>query len=793
MALNKRNLFSEKEGYPDSFSFYEVFDNYVECTSTNGLKMRLYFYGDSILRFRYAIEGIFEEDFSYAIDPNSKFETPKFTVKDNSEFVVIETETVICRIGKTNFHTTILDHQHQIINEDEKGFHWEPVDAYGGYIVQSTKKVQAGEAFYGLGDKPIDLNLRGKRFKNWGTDEYGYHVGTDPIYKNIPFYYGLHNGIGYGIFFDNTYETHFDFGAERSGVSSFWAQGGEMNYYFIIGPELMDVAERYTQLTGTPDMPPLWSLGYQQCKWSYYPEDKVWEIADKMRALEIPCDAIYLDIDYMDGFRCFTWDKEKFPNPKKMIAELKEKGFKTMVMIDPGIKKDKSYWIYNEGVENNYFCRRIDGPFVEGKVWPGVCHFPDFTNPEVRSWWGELYQEMVEEQDVAGVWNDMNEPALFEVENKTFPNDVVHHYDGHQTSHRKAHNVYGMQMVRASAEGMKKFKKEKRTLLITRSAYAGVQRYSSVWTGDNIASWEHLWLADVQAQRLAISGISFCGSDIGGFIETPSPELMIRWIQLGIFHPFCRVHSSGDHGDQEPWSFGDECTNIFRKYIELRYQLLPYIYTAFYQYHKSGTPILRPLVFIDQKDHNTVDRDHEFMCGDHILVCPVLKPDVKTRRLYLTRGEWYDFWTNENISGGQEQEINTPIEQIPMLIKAGAIIPIFPVQQYVGEKVIEEVSLKVYFKLGAEKSMFYQDDNETNYYEQGDFRLNTLELSGSNDSLTINQSITGDHMASNKTYKLELIGLPFEPTSIEIDGKKILFSISNDLIIPSNFKHLKIT
>ncbi|MCL4139290.1 UNVERIFIED_CONTAM: hypothetical protein GTU68_045806, partial [Idotea baltica] len=422
------------------------------------------------------------------------------------------------------------------------------------------------------------MNMRGLRFENWGSDMYGFEKTTDPLYKNIPFFYGLKNDGAYGILFDNTFRTRFDFGYERSDVCSFWSKGGEMNYYFIYGPELTQVAENYAQLTGVPDLPPLWALGYHQSKWSYFPEKNVQELAKNFREKEIPCDVIHLDIDYMDGFRCFTWDKSRFPDPAKMIAELDNDGFKAIAILDPGIKIDKEYFVYQEAIEEGYFCRRADGPLMQGEVWPGPCHFPDFTHPKVREWWAGLFQSFME-TGIRGIWNDMNEPAVLEV--GTFPDDTRHDFDGNPCSHRKAHNVYGMQMAKASYEGIKKALFPKRPFNITRSGYAGLQRYAAVWTGDNLSTWEHLWMANLQCQRLSISGISFCGSDIGGFIGDPNGDLFTRWTQMAIFHPFFRTHSSGDYGDQEPWSFGEPFTDAIRKAIELRYQLLPYIYTVF--------------------------------------------------------------------------------------------------------------------------------------------------------------------------------------------------------------------
>jgi alpha-glucosidase len=462
---------------------------------------------DSMVRFRFTTKGYFSNDFSYAIDKSQSHGYNALEVTEEKDHFKIKTSKVSVIVQKHDLRVGIYDLEGKTILEDEIGFHWEENYEYGGNIVKMSKVSRDGESFYGLGDKATHLNLKGKRLENWATDQYAFAKDQEPLYKVVPFYIGLHDDVSYGIFFDNTFRSFFDFAHERKNVTSFWADGGEMNYYFIYGPKMSDVVKTYTHLTGKPELPPLWTLGYHQCKWSYYPESKVKEVTNKFRELQIPCDAIYLDIDYMEGFRCFTWSKEYFPDPKRMVAELAKDGFKTVVIIDPGIKIDKDYWVYKEGLEKDYFCKRADGPYMKGKVWPGDCNFPDYTNPEVREWWAGLFKELVSEIGVKGVWNDMNEPAVMEVSTKTFPLDVRHNYDGNNCSHRKAHNVYGTQMARATYEGVKRFAYPKRPFVITRSAYSGAQRYTSSWTGDNIATWEHLWIANVQMQRMSISGM----------------------------------------------------------------------------------------------------------------------------------------------------------------------------------------------------------------------------------------------------------------------------------------------
>jgi alpha-glucosidase len=765
------------EYFPGQFLRIQQKNNHFQIFTSNDCVVEIQITSDDIARIRYAADGLFEPDFSYAIDKKNTFNPSHCSINEHNEYLEIATRNFAIIYKKEDGKITFLENTGKIICRDEKGFHWQENSEHGGHIVKMCKVIQEGEHFYGLGDKTMHPNLRGRRVTNWAMDTYGYKKDEDPIYKSIPFYLGIHHETGYGIFFDNTFRSCFDFGSDRRNVTTFWAEGGEMNFYFIHGPKLKDVICRYTLLTGVPELPPLWALGYHQSKWSYYPEKKIKEITGKMRALEIPCDAIYFDIDYMDGFRCFTWDHEKFPNPKRLIAELRAEGFKSVVMIDPGIKKDKDYSICQQGIENGYFSRRADGALAAGNVWPGDCYFPDFTDPKVRKWWSSLYEEFLTELGVRGFWNDMNEPALLETPSKTLPPDVRHHFDGHPCSHRKAHNVYGMQMVRASYKGLKRYKKEERPFLITRAAYAGTQRYASTWTGDNIASWEHLWLANVQIQRLNVTGFSFAGSDIGGFINHPTPELYIRWVQMGIFHPFFRTHSSGDHGDQEPWSFGEEALGIARTWINLRYQFLPYLYTAFYKQVTEGLPVIQPIAVFDQFDPETLYRADEFVVGEHILVCPVLEPNAQSRHVYLPEGRWYHFFTDEKFEGKKEVVVKTPLENIPVFIKEGSVIPHFPVQQYVGQVKAEELTLHCYHGQGIRYSMLYEDAGEGYAYQKGEYNIKTWTTVSDENTFELWLETKGHFEPEYDRYKVIIHGLPFAPEKILINHYEDNFAL----------------
>lgn len=775
--------------YPGGFKSITQKGNifYFDCEETI---LAVYVLSNRIIRFRYANHKVFEKDFSYAIDPEFSPDPPKnLTHQLEDNHAIISTDLVDLFVNRHTLAIKILDKEGYTITEDEAGFHWEEHREYGGNIVICTKKILGSENFYGLGDKPSGANLRGRRFQMWGSDTYAYDPDTDPLYKNIPFFIGLHHKRAYGIFFDNTFRTYFDMGQERQNVYSFWAQGGEMNYYFFYGPELVEVTRAYTKLTGVPEMPPLWSLGYHQSKWSYYPEKVVKELAATFRKKKIPCDAIHIDIDYMDGYRCFTWDKERFPDPKRMISELKETGFKSIVIIDPGIKIDDQYSVFKSGLEQDVFCKRMDGPYFRGSVWPGKCHFPDYTNPRVRDWWSDLYIDFMK-SGIDGVWNDMNEPAVFE--EGTFPYDVRHDYDGAPCSHRKGHNIYGMQMHRATTEGFKKGAPEKRPFTLTRSTYSGGQRFGAIWTGDNKASWEHLHIANVQLQRLSICGFSFAGSDIGGFIDHPTPELYVRWLQLGIFHPFYRTHSSGDHGEQEPWSFGEEYEPLIRKTINLRYKLLPYLYTIFHHYVTNATPMIKPICYVDQKDPETYQRMDEFIFGEHLLVCPINSEKSDGRWMYVPTGLWYYFWTSECITGdGEEIWVDAPLDRFPLLIKAGTVLPLYPKMQYVGEKTIESLPLHVYYTHDKLESTLYEDDGISLNYKKGDCNLKTFTTEGEGTKFTIQQSIEGNFKPTYSTYSIRLIGLSFDPASISVDGEKVEFSKEESAVIftaPVGFK-----
>ncbi len=806
IELIKVELTEGMERYPDVLFEY-VPDSVVKWgeeapgrflfTCENGLAMRLEVVNEAVLRFRYAPTGVFERDFSYVLEPAHPATGATFA--EAPEHYTLSTASLICEVSKTDLRTRISDRQSgQILCEDAESFYAASTQMKGLIELRISKKAPAATRYFGLGDKTCPLNLRGQKLQNWNTDAFAFDKKADPLYRSIPFYYALNAGAAYGIFLHNPSRSHFDFDHKHTGLTRFWAECGEMDYLFIHGPKLDEVAVRYTQLTGLPELPPLWALGFHQSRWGYYPESRVFELVEDFRRHQIPCDAVYLDIDYMHGYRCFTWDKSHFPNPTALIADLKQQGFQTVVMIDPGIRVDPDYEVYRSGLAQGFFCRRSSGELMTGPVWPPSCVFPDYTLPAARSWWGEWYRELYNEQGVSGFWNDMNEPAVFKVNNMTFPDAVQHHYDGDPCDHRKAHNIYGLQMSRATYEGLKMLQPHKRPYLLTRATFSGGQRYAAVWTGDNVASWEHLRLANLQCQRLSISGFSMCGTDVGGFVDQPDGELFVRWLQLGIFHGVFRIHSMGnnasgnasvdenvvqeaaaaDRMDQEPWSFGEPYTAQARQAIELRYQLLPYLYTAFRQCAINGIPVIRSLVFYDQEDPKTWDREGEFVFGSHLLAAPVLRKGAKFQRVYLPKGQWLAYHSGAMLEGGRLHRVALTPENFPLFVQAGAVIPNHPVRQHTGEAVAE-ATLRVYYGEGAE-SAWYEDAGEGYDYANGAYCLRRFRTEKTADGFCLSQMLEGNYKAGYERIRLLFLGLPDGIKKIVADGRETAFELKTD-------------
>jgi alpha-glucosidase len=641
---------------------------------------------------------------------------------------------------------------------------------FDGPEVRCWKTITPDEKFFGLGLKSGDVNKRGREWTMWNTDYPAYDHRTDPLYESIPFFVGLRGGSAYGIYFNNSYRSTFNMGAGNRRYYSFAADQGNLDYFFISGPAIPEVVERYTELTGRMSMPPEWALGYQQCRWSYFPESRVMELARTFRNKQIPCDVIYLDIHHMDGYRVFTWDRNRFPQPETMLANLKKDGFRVVTIIDPGVKADSNYVMAKEGLSGNRFVKYPDGTNYIGEVWPGPSYFPDFSDPKTRLWWGEQNARWID-GGVSGIWNDMNEPACW---GQAFPTETIFQGDGHAASQKKFHNLYGFLMARATKEGIKKAHPMDRPFILTRAAFAGIQRYSAVWTGDNVSKWDHLDLGIRMMQGLGLSGIPFNGTDIGGFMESPTPELYARWIEVGALSPLCRTHTEYNSPDQEPWSFGDDVERISRDFISLRYRLLPYFYSLFYESTQTGTPLLRPLFWNDQTDEHCFwyEFQHQFFVGDKLLAAPVTRANERLKKVYLPKGKWLDWNSDSVYTGPATIMVDAPLDKLPMFLREGAIIPQRDVQQRTGEQPLNKLTLDVFAGSVADSFRLYEDDGISHGYEKGDYRLTQWTCRKAGSTVDISQSRPYNQFTTSaRTIQLRVHGLLTAPRSIAINGK----------------------
>src|ERR1043166_3680890 len=695
-------------------------------------------------------------DHSWAIAKQDWPTTP-WSLTEGADAIRIVTSEIEVVVNRSPLLIDFRDARtHETINADEqpraydgkgtlKGIQFDPA---AGTFVAAAKKLGFDEHFYGLGEKAARLDKRRGFFVNWNSDTPGYQLGRDPIYQTIPFYLGLQDGLAYGIFFDNSYRSYFDFGRLSQDRVWFGAEGGELNYYFFYGPSIKKVLARYADLTGHMPLTPLWSLGVQQCRYSYYPQSVVEEVVRQYRERDLPLDVIYLDIHYMNGYRVFTFDRRRFPDPKVLTDKLAKQGVKTVVIVDPGVKyqpaatgappidpsrpelapADQRYYVFDQGVAGDYFQHRRNGQLFIPRVWPGDSNFVDFTSPAARKWWGDLHRAYTD-NGIAGIWNDMNEPADFVDQTGKNQLDVVSYDEGQKTTHAKNRNVFALLMARATYEGLARLQPDRRPFVVTRAAYAGIQRYSTMWTGDTNSTWDALALNVPMFTSLGLSGEPFVGSDVGGFIGRANGEFLVRSYQIGFLAPFFRNHHAIDGYDQEPWRFGKYYEDIIRKYLKLRYQLLPFLYTTLEEAHRTGVPLFRPLMLNYQDDPNTYNLDDEFMIGGDLLVAPIVKANVTSRLVYLPKGVWYDYWTNKKYAGGTIIRAKAPLEPVPMFVRGGAIIPLGPEMRYTGEKPFDPITFAIYpDEKGSASVTLYEDDGLTPSYQQGVFRFTNISV-----------------------------------------------------------------
>lgn len=739
---------------------FNLSDCHIDFTCTNA-KFRVSILAPNLIRVRFTPKNEFLPRRSWAVTlDDTEWENTNFEVQETPETIEIKTEQIQIKIFRDGCRLHCYDANGQPFACDaQTSVGWRTAEVAG------WKQIEADEHFYGFGERTGLLDKRSEIKTNWTIDAVDYGALTDEMYQAIPFFIALRPHVGYGIFLNSTYWSQFDLGVGKPGTWRMETQSQELDYYIIYGPEPAKIIQTYSQLTGRTPLPPHWALGYHQSRWGYDTEEVINEVAQEFRSRQIPCDVIHLDIDYMRGFRVFTWSPKRFPNPTQLLRELKQAGFKVVTIIDPGVKyePEADYSVFDEGLEKDYFVRKRDGQLFYGYVWPEKAVFPDFLRPDVNYWWGDCHQSLTD-AGVAGIWNDMNEPSISDRPfgdkgNKIwFPMDALQGPSEEGATHTEVHNLYGLMMAKSAYEALERLRPNERSFVLTRSGYAGIQRWSSVWMGDNQATWEHLEESLPMLCNMGLSGVAFVGCDIGGFAQNSTAELFTRWMQMGMLYPFMRAHSAMGVARREPWVFGDRVESICREFIGLRYQLIPYLYTLFWEASLTGEPILRPLLYEYPNDSKTYELHDQVFLGSSLMAAPVCRPGVEYRAVYLPSGVWYDWWTGERFEGATHILAHAPLEIMPLYIKAGSIIPMQPVKQYLDEQGFSQLTLRIY--PGDGEFTFYEDDGHSFNYRQGDWSTRLIRVSQQQNQIIVDIAARqGQWKPPSRKISVEVVGM----------------------------------
>lgn len=736
---------------------------------TKGL-VRLSVVDERVIR----VEAVFGDSFpvkrSFVVLESIKPKGGAFGVSDDSSGWVLTTRALRVRVTRSPCHLAFEDLQGRVLDEDASD-----VVAKGeGEELRCIKVLPKNEHYFGFGHKGGRLDKRGTRMVMWNQYQ-AYTPDSDPLSINAPFFLAIRAGIAHGIYLDSPARSVFDMGAENPKQYSITCSDPHLDYYFIYGPDPKQVLYSYSQLTGTMPLPPRWTLGYHQSRYSYPTEKRVREIARELRNRRIPCDAVWFDIHYMDGYRLFTWDKKAFPTPQKLMTDLRATGFRSVVIIDPGVKQEKTYAVYKSGIAKDCFLHKSDGSLFVGTVWPGPSVFPNFLNPKVRQWWGDLHASLLKE-GVAAVWNDLNEPQVFLYAEYDELAKTMHS-DGERTyPDAYVHNLYANLENQATFETLLRHRPNQRPWVLSRAGWAGVQRYAAVWTADNTSAWDHLRVTVPMLLNVGMSGMPFVGSDVGGFFKDCSPELFIRWLQMAVFTPFCRDHTCDGTANQEPWAFGTEAETISRHSINQRYRLLPYLYDLIHEASLTGTPVVRPLILEFPNDERCCAVEDEFLLGASVLIAPILSEGARERQVYLPAGEWIDERTLRTYTGPVTIRVSAPLSDCPTFARIGSIVPLHPIVQHTGEPV-DQLHLAIFPPTvvnDAVEYRHYEDDGETLAYQQGEVAFTQYWCQAEPDGIAFSiLTREGAYDPGQRSYRLFFHQVGQQPAHVLLDEKQL--------------------
>jgi len=686
-------------------------------------------------------------------------------VNKKEKQIEIVTPALTCVVEQAPFFRVIFKNPAgEIIQEDMPGAGFGT--SWLGDKVSLYKKMQEGERFLGLGEVLGPLDKRGMAFTLNNTDTYKYGDPRLSMYISIPFYIGVHHQQVYGLYFNNTWKTQFNFGISTPQFAFINADGGEADYFFFYDQHIAGILNQYSTLTGKMPLPPKWSLGYHQSRCSYYPQSNVELLAETFRRKKIPVDGIVLDADYQQDYEPFRVNKARFPDLPALSRKLEAMNISLTASVYPGVKLDSTYDSYTDGLKKDVFIKYADGSLFQTEIAPLQCYLPDYTRPATREWWISKMKWM-EDNGIRGYWNDMNEPA---VGGSYLPDNLLFDFDGRKAYAPEAKNIYGFQMARSSYEAAVRHGKGKRPFVLTRSAFAGVQRYAAVWSGDNMATNEGLLSGVLLNSQMGLSGMPFVGPDLGGYIGDGSKDLFKRWMQVGVFSPYLRNHKEFFATANEPWSYGEEAEAISKTYIGFRYRLMPYLYSKFYEASQTGLPVARSLALDYPYDRNIYDLSYQyqFLFGDAIMVVPVTTEE-KSRKVYLPEGDWYNLFNDQFYSGSREIISNTPAYSIPLFVKSSAIIPVQGLVQSTRDKASDTLQIHVYKGTASNRFLFYEDAGDGNGYKEGEFAKRFIDYNPSTRQLKLGVT-DGSFISAYKKIEWIFHGFGMEIDRVKVNG-----------------------
>ena len=774
-------------------------ENYYQI-NTNNSSIRLYFMTDDIIRIRASFDKSFKEE-SYSLvttawddrlddlfkNERKRINTIPVDFKESKNNYTFKTKTLSLKFNKKPYFLEVYNNNDELIYSDI------PKRAYvkdNNNLIYHYTKRKPNDIYYGFGETTGKINKAGRHLKMSPKDALGYNPkSSDPLYKQIPFYIKLDakgkNALG--LFYNNTWKSSFNMGQEHSNYwphySSFCATGGDIDLFLINGPKMSNVVTNYCVLTGTSSFMPKYSLGYLGST-MYYVElpkdcdDEIIGFVDKTISEDIPVDGFQLSSGYTvggDGLRyTFWWNNTRFKNPKKFFCDMQSRGVETSPNIKPGILTSHPY--YNEFANDNAFLecdKKNNNPYI-GAWWGGLGSFVDFTSKNGRNIWKNFIIEKLVKNNVSSIWNDNCE---FDLES----DDAICDFDGKKTSIGELKSIMPNMMSYVSHQALQECKPNIRPYVICRSGFAGIQRYAQTWCGDNPTSWSTLKYNIATILGLGLSGVANQGADVGGF-QGPHPEeeLLVRWVQNGIFQPRFSIHSCNtDNTVTEPWMYKNS-TKYIRDAIKFRYTLIPYFYSLLWEAHKKGSPIMRAMVYEFQDDTKCLEESVDFMLGSSLLVANVVKKGSKSRTIYLPKSSnWYDFYTHDFYEGGQEITIPVEISTIPLLIREGGIIPKTPDLKNINKDKMENLELIIAYSKKSSEFNLYEDDGKTNEYKNNNFLETKITTSGG-DQFEINFKHNGSYKSTIKTATIELINCSRGAYYVELEGQKIPQIINHD-------------